>query len=152
MTMSVMFQCLSLVLLGLQSWSSGSAGGISAQSLILEALSLGCRLSNTTWLDGYLPVDKSGDFLFQAVDVCSFAIVMFLLHRVLVVHKDTYQSAEDSLPIAPIVLGSVVLGMMLHADMNDRPLFDALWMAGLFMSVAQVLPQLWLITRNSGCA
>jgi len=150
MTFSVMFQCLAVVLLGLQSLSSKSASGISAQALVLEALSLGARLSSTVWLDGYLPVDKTGDFLFQAVDVCSLVIVIWLLHRVLVVQNDTYQASDDSLPVAPIVLGSLVLAMVFHGNMNGKPLFDTLWMAGLFMGVAQVLPQLWLIARQ-GC-
>jgi len=148
MTMSVMFQCLAVVLLGLQSLSSNSASGISARALVLEALSLGLRLSSTLWLDGYLPTDKSGDFLFQAVDVCSLVIVLWLLHRVLVVQSHTYQASEDSFPIAPIVLGSLVLAMIFHGDMDARPLFDTLWMAGLFVGVAQVLPQLWLIARQ----
>ena len=104
LTFSVMFQCLAVVLLGLQSLSTNSAGGISAQALLLEAMSLGLRLSSTVWLNGYLPVDKSGDFIFQAVDVCSLVIVIWLLHRVLVVQSGTYQASEDSLPIAPIVL------------------------------------------------
>jgi multisubunit Na+/H+ antiporter MnhC subunit len=150
MTFSVMFQCLAVVLLGMQSLSSNSASGISAQALVLEAFSLGLRLSSTVWLDGYLPVDKTGDFLFQAVDVCSLVIVIWLLHRVLVVQSDTYQASDDSLPVAPIVLGSLVLAMVLHGDMNGKPFFDTLWMAGLFMGVAQVLPQLWLIARQ-GC-
>jgi hypothetical protein len=148
MTFSVMFQCLAVVLLGLQSLSTNSASGISAQALVLEALSLGFRLSSTVWLNGYLPVDKTGDFLFQAVDVCSLVIVIWLLHRVLVVQSGTYQASEDSMPIAPIVLVSMVLAMFLHGDMNGKPLFDALWMASLFMGVAQVLPQLWLIARQ----
>merc|ERR1719253_2501203 len=150
MTFSVMFQCLAVMLLGLQSLSSNSASGISAQALMLEALSLCARLSSTVWLDGYLPVDKTGDFLFQAVDVCSLVIVILLLHRVLVVQNDTYQASDDSLPVAPIVLGSLVLAMVFHGNMNGKPLFDTLWMAGLFMGVAQVLPQLWLIARQ-GC-
>merc|ERR1711964_297491 len=54
------------------------------------------------------------------------------------------------LAVVPIVLGSVVLAMILHGDMNARPLFDTLWMASLFVGVAQVVPQLWLITRK-GC-
>eukprot|EP00419_Tripos_fusus_P053703 CAMPEP_0172798248 /NCGR_PEP_ID=MMETSP1075-20121228/1017_1 /TAXON_ID=2916 /ORGANISM="Ceratium fusus, Strain PA161109" /LENGTH=120 /DNA_ID=CAMNT_0013635669 /DNA_START=46 /DNA_END=408 /DNA_ORIENTATION=+ len=32
--------------------------------------------------------------------------------------------------------------------MNARPVFDALWMAGLFVSVVAVLPQLWLIAQS----
>jgi len=60
LTVSVMIQCLSLVLLGLQLSSAGSAAGISAQTLLLDALALCCRLSSTLWLNGYLPVDATG--------------------------------------------------------------------------------------------
>merc|ERR1719183_637468 len=148
--MSVMFQCLAVALLGFQSISTGSAAGISVRSLKLEALALVLRLSSTTWLNGYLPVDASGDFLFQAVDVCSLVIVIWLLHRVLFVQSGTYQASDDSLPVAPIVLGSLALAMVFHGDMNGKPFFDTLGMASLFMGVAQVLPQLWLIARR-GC-
>jgi len=150
MTFSVMFQCLAVVFLAMQSLSTNSASGISAQALVLEALSLCFRLSSTLWLNGYLPADKSGDFLFQAVDVCSLVIVIWLLHRVLVVQSSTYQASDDSLSIAPIILVSMVLAMLFHGDMNGKPLFDALWMASLFIGVAQVLPQLWLIAQK-GC-
>jgi len=50
----------------------------------------------------------------------------------------------------PMVIGSLVLGGLLHGNMNNRPIFDALWMAGLFVSTVAVLPQLWLITRTGG--
>merc|ERR1719432_703208 len=49
-----------------------------------------------------------------------------------------------------MVLVAAVLAAILHADMNNRPLFDALWMAGLFIGVIAVLPQLWLIGKTGG--
>jgi len=150
MTMAVIFQCLAMALLCLQTLSSGSAAGISARALGLEALSLGCRLSSTLWLNGYLPVDASGDWIFQAVDVTTLALVLVLLRQVLVVERRTYASEHDTLPIAPMTLGCLVGAVVLHADMNSRPLFDALWMAGLFIGVVAVLPQLWLISRHGG--
>lgn len=150
LTVSVMFQCLALMLLALQSWTTNSAAGISAQSLIVEGLAIACRLSSTTRLEGYLPSDKTGDFFFQVVDLCSLAIVFWLVHRVLVVQKGTYQAEEDTLPAAPIVLVSLVLGIVLHADMDDNPVFDSLWMGGLFMGTFAVVPQLWLIARTKG--
>lgn len=150
LTLSVMFQCLAVVLLCLQSLSSGSAAGISARALGLEAMSLVCRLSSTLWLNGYLPVDASGDHLFQAIDVCTLTLVLWLLRRVLVVQGRTYEATDDSFPITPMALGSLVLATLLHADMNSRPLFDALWMAGLFMGILAVLPQLWLVSRADG--
>jgi len=42
------------------------------------------------------------------------------------------------------------LAALLHADEDRRVIFDTLWMAGLFVSVVAVLPQLWLITKSGG--
>lgn len=150
LTLSVMFQCLAIGLLVLQVLSSGSAQGISAKALMLEAMSLSFRLSSTTWLNGYLPVDASGDMVFQLVDVVSLLLVLFLLHRVQLVGHRTYQADEDSLPVLPMAMVALILAAFLHADMNSRPIFDTLWMAGLFVGVIAVLPQLWLITRTGG--
>jgi len=150
LTMSVMVQCLSLVLLALQMISTGSASGISARTLTLDALAICFRLSSTLWLNGYLPVDASGDHVFQAIDVCSLCVLGWLLHQVLVVKRHTYQAEEDSLKILPMVTGAFVLACMLHGDMNVRKLFDIFWMTGLFVSTVAVLPQLWLITRTGG--
>merc|ERR1719407_467011 len=47
-------------------------------------------------------------------------------------------------------MGSLVLAGLLHCNMNGRPIFDILWMTGLFVSSVAVLPQLWLVTRTGG--
>lgn len=148
LTLSVMVQCLAVVLLSLQVLSTGSAAGISARALILDALALCCRLSSTVWLNGYLPVDASGDYIFQIIDVISLVIVGWLVHQVLVVKRHTYQAEEDSLPILPMTVGAFVLAALLHGNMNSRPIFDTMWMASLFISTIAVLPQLWLITHT----
>jgi len=150
LTLSVMLQCFAVVLLALQVVSTGSAAGVSARSLLLNAVSLGCRLSSTLWLNGYLPVDASGDWVFQAVDICSLALVIWLLHHVVVDKKHSYQAEEDNLPILPMLLGSFFFAFVLHANMNSRPVFDSLWMASLFLGTVSVLPQLWLITHTGG--
>jgi len=150
LTMAVMLQCLGFALLTVQTLMKGTAEGISARALGLDALALCCRLSSTTWLHGYLPVDASGDWVYQAVDFVSLAMVMWLMHRVLVDNRATYQEADDNCAILPMIIAGFVLAAILHADMNARPIFDTLWMAGLFISVVAVLPQLWLIHKNSG--
>jgi len=148
MTMSVMIQCLGFALLAMQSLFSGSAAGISARALGLDAFALCCRLSSTLWLQGYLPVDASGDWVFQAVELCTLTLVVWLLYNVLVQQKGTYQSEADSCPAIPLMLLSLILAALFHADMNARPVFDTLWMTGLFADVIAVLPQLWLISRT----
>jgi len=152
MTMSAIVQCLGATLLCIQVLSGRSATGISASSLKLDALAIGFRLSSTTWLNGYLPVDKSGDHVYQIMDVFSLAMVLFTLYRVLVVHRSSYQESEDSFRIAPIVLVSLALAALLHADMDASPIFDTFWMAGLFCGVTAVLPHFWLIVQTGGQA
>jgi len=150
LTLSVMCQSLAIALLCLQVVSSTGAKGISARALTLEAGALACRLSSTLWLNGYLPVDASGDMVFQGVDIFSLMMVLWLLHRVLVVERRTYEQEFDNFPIVPVAIGSLVCAALLHADMNGRPIFDTLWMTGLLAGVVAVLPQLWLINRTGG--
>merc|ERR1719373_1444633 len=150
LTMAAMLQTFAFGLLGMQVTFARSACGISVRALVLDALALICRLSSTLVRDGYLPVDASGDWMYQAVDICSVALVLWLLHQVMVVHKNTYQEAEDSFPAFHVALGAVVLAFIFHPDMDDFPLFDSLWMAGLNISAIAVLPQLWLTTRAGG--
>jgi len=150
LTMSVMVQTFAFGLLGAQMAYARHARGISAQALILNALALICRLSSTVWLDGYLPVDASGDWMYQAVDMCSLALVLWVLSQVLVVHKDTYQKAEDTFPTIQAAIGAVSLAVIFHPDMDDFPLFDILWMSGLNIGAIAVLPQLWLSARAGG--
>jgi len=152
MTMSAIVQCLGATLLCIQVLSGRSATGISASSLKLDALAIGFRLSSTTWLNGYLPVDKSGDHVYQITDALSLAMVLFMLYRVVVVHRSSYQASEDSFRIAPIVLVSLALAALLHADMDASPLFDTFWMTGLFCGVTAVLPHFWLIVQTGGQA
>ncbi|CAJ1440269.1 unnamed protein product [Effrenium voratum] len=150
LTLAVIFQCLGFALLCVQVLLTGSAAGISARALALDAWALCFRLSSTLWLHGYLPVDASGDFVFQAVDVISLVLVFWLLHSLLFEKKHTYQEEQDTFPTTPVVLGCLLLAGLFHADMNARPVFDTLWMAGLFISALAVLPQLWFISKTGG--
>jgi uncharacterized protein with PQ loop repeat len=150
LTMAEMLQCFAFIILAIQLMTSRSAAGISVRSLGFEAASLVCRLSSTTWLNGYLPVDASGDHFYQAVDVCSLVVVLWLLHEVLTNKSHSYQHTDDTFPVWPFIATCFFLAAMLHADMNDRPLFDTLWMASLFLGVVAVLPQLWLMTQTGG--
>jgi hypothetical protein len=150
LTMAVIFQCLAMALLGMHILAKGNVSGVSARALTLEAISFACRLSSTTWLNGYLPVDASGDMIYQAVDVCSLLVVLWLLYHILVEQRNSYDKESDTLPTLPMVVGAFILAAILHADMNSRPFFDTLWMMGLFVGVVAVLPQLWLTSKSGG--
>ena len=153
LTLSVMCQCLAFCLLGVHALSTGSMQGISAKSLQLQGVAVACRLSSTLWLNGYVPTDHSGDFMYQSFDILSFAMVLWL---VLKARRGTHESGNDTLPVTPFAVGSLVLAGLLHADLDGwrgivlgLRIFDVLWMCGVFIGALTMLPQLWLTTRSS---
>merc|ERR1719238_1002332 len=61
LTIAVLAQCLSFVLIGMQIQNKQNVSGISGKTMVLQAMALCFRLSSTLFLDGYLPLDKTGD-------------------------------------------------------------------------------------------
>jgi len=149
-TCSALVQCCATALLVSQTLSSGSTAGISANALILDALALIFRLAGTVWLDGYLPVDWTGDWLYQAIDMCSLVMVLWLLHDMFVLRPYARKTEVDVFPTGKAIIVCLVLGTLLHANMDDHPFYDMLWMAGLMMSVVAVMPQYNLILKTGG--
>jgi len=147
LTLSAIFQCLAFSLLAFQALT-GSVDGISVKSLQLDAMALACRLSSTTWLEGYLPSDQTGDYLYQTFDAFSLGMLLWLLYRVMNLQDKNADTGKDGLPAAPFALGSLVLATIFHGDLDDRPFFDTMWMCGLFVSAVAVLPQLWVMTHS----
>lgn len=150
LTLSAVAHCFGLVFLCVQLHTTRSAAGISARALLLDGIAVSLRLSSTLLYHGYLPNDKSGDYAYQCIDLCALALVVHLLRQVLVTRRSTYQDRDDDMCVAPMVVVALFLGALLHGDMDDNPLFDSLWLAGLFVSVMAVLPQYWMIAKTCG--
>merc|ERR1719316_289173 len=64
------------------------------------------------------------------------------------VKSQSHDADEDALSAAPFAAVAFVLACLLHGDLDDRPLFDTLWMCGLFISAVAVMPQLWIMTHG----
>jgi len=150
LTVSVIVQLLAMVFLALQVMTQKSAIGISTRMLTLYAAGIAFKLSSTMWLNGYLPVDATGDFVFQATDVCSLLIVLWILYTAKTETRARSAEDKDDLSVVPVVIVSLFVAALMHGDMNARPLFDTLWMTGLLVDNLAVAPQLWLITRSGG--
>merc|ERR1719271_1778394 len=94
-TLGVAIQCFAYTCLRLKISQQKSVAGISAQTLILQALSFALRLCSTTWLNGYIPVDGTGDWLYQALDVSALLIVLNILFCIHKSHRGTHNVDLD---------------------------------------------------------
>lgn len=155
-TLSSIAHCLGLALLSIQVVSTRSTTGISARALFLDGLAVSLRLSSTLFWQGYLPNDPSGDYVYQAADLCALTFILMLLSSVAMSRRNAPylsvgpETSDDDMCIWPMILVSVVLAAILHGDMDDDHFADTAWMTGLFVSVVAVLPQYWMIAKSSG--
>merc|ERR1719446_1394462 len=145
-----MVQALAFNFLQMQISHSRSVAGISGKTLTMHVTKLCCRLGSSLWLDGYLPTDKSGDWIYQLGDVLSLFMVLQILYAVYGAHKVSYQSEADTLDIRNLIMGAVVLAVLIHPDMNSSVPMDIVWTTHLYVDAIAMVPQLWMISRMGG--
>lgn len=127
-----------------------SAIGLSSKTLQMYVLAICFRLSSTMVKNGYLPVDRSGDWVYQASDVASLLLVFQLLFFIHKRYRNSYQDDLDTMPIYKFIPACVLLGCVLHGNLNKSPFFDKMWTIGMWFDAIAMLPQLWMLTAKGG--
>jgi len=150
LTVSSGLQCLGFLLLTLKVRAQKTVAGISSRCLEMYVLVFLVRLCSTTIKNGYIPVDKSGDHMYQLGDALSLVLAIQLLYCCHKTHRATYQEDKDTMAIMPLIPPCVLLAMFLHANLNRSPLFDTIWTTSLNLDTVAMLPQLWMLTKIGG--
>ena len=111
-------QTLAFFLLMHKMKSHKNAAGISSKTLQMYVLMLIFRLNSTLVKNGYLPVDSTGDWAYQAADICSLLVVCWLLFASK--HPSYKQSVKEEkiFPSVLCVAGCVALGWFVHPNHN----------------------------------
>merc|ERR1719164_303401 len=149
LTLGAGFQCLGFVLLAMKVQNQQSTNGLSGKMLAAYATTLCFRLSSTLHLNGYLPVDQTGDWAYQAIEICSLALVAYLMRCTFVTHRSTYQEQHDSFPISMqnLVMGCFILAVVIHPNLERWTFFDIMWTTGCYLETLSMLPQLWMLSK-----
>jgi hypothetical protein len=143
-------QCFGLTLLSMKVYSTKSLGGLSSKMLVMFVIHFMFRLTSTSMKNGYIPVDKSGDYVYQVLDLTSMLLCLRLLFCLHKTHRHTYQEEYDTLPLAPLVAACVVLGVAVHGSFNQSFLFDSVWQISANLEAFVLLPQLWMLAKMGG--
>merc|ERR1719271_1370944 len=149
LTLSAGLQCLGFILVAMKVQKQRVTSGVSGKMLMMYAATLCFRLSSTLWLNGYLPVDKTGDWAYQAIEICSLGLVAYLMRCVFVTHRTTGQEQHDSLPVKlqSLVMGCFILAVVIHPNLDRFTLFDILWTTGCYLETLSMVPQLWMLSK-----
>jgi len=143
-------QLLGFLSLCLKVHGTKSVAGLSSQSLVLFAISLSFRLLSTTVHDGYLPVDSSGDLMYQLVDAGTLSCVAYLLYATHKTYGHVYQEEYDTFPLIPILAPCAIGACFFHGELNHDELFDIIWAFSLNVETFWLLPQLCMLVKVGG--
>jgi hypothetical protein len=149
-TLAGLVQTLAFFLLLNKMRTQKSCAGVSSKTLQVYVLVFTFRLSSTMVKNGYLPVDRSGDWVYQATDIASLLLVFQLMFFVHKRYGLTYQAELDSMPIWKIVPAFMLLGCCCHGELNHSAFFDKTWTIGMWMDTIAMLPQLWMLVAKGG--
>jgi len=150
LTCASMVQLCGFVLLTIKVRATKSVSGLSSKTLEMYLIFFLCRLGNTLNKKGYVPSDKTGKGVYQALDVMSFFVVLQLLYCIHKTHKATYQKEEDSMMILPLLPPCAVLAFFVRMTLSRSDFYDGLWAASAYIDTVAMLPQLWMLTKIGG--
>jgi len=127
-----------------------SVAGLSSKTLTMWVVHYCLRLTSTTLRNGYVPVDKSGDGMYQLVDFLSLCTVLHLLYRVHKTFAHTYQEEYDTLPLKPLLAGCAVLAIFIRGQLIKVAYFDIIWTVSAYAEIFAMVPQLWMMAQQGG--
>lgn len=143
-------QCLGFCILTVKVHGSKSVKGISSKMLEMFLLFLCVRLTSTCLKNGYIPQDRTGNYVYQFCDICSLLLVLQLLFCVHRTYAHTYEDEKDTFSLRSLVLPCFVLAYFVHGRHNNSFFFDTCWAFSTNLEAICMVPQLWMMTRQGG--
>merc|ERR1719160_2207628 len=61
-----------------------------------------------------------------------------------------YDNDKDTMPIYPMVLPCILLGIFIHGNFNRNAMYDAIWQISTNIETLAMLPQLMLLSKTGG--
>lgn len=149
-TLSAGCMLLAFLLLAVKVNAQGSAAGVSSRTLEMYLLTLAIRLMSTTLKKGYLPIDSTGNFIYQSFDVATVVVLFRLVYAMQRGYRSTYQEEKDLNAIFGVVPLCALVAMVFHANLNRSFFFDTIWMTAHLLEAFALLPQLYMISQGEG--
>jgi len=159
LTLAAATRCLGFLLLVGHMVRHGSAAGVSLKTLQLYALTFACRLFSILRDQGYLPIDKSGDWLYHAVEMCSLVFVAAAMGAMvagpLAPSVDADLDAFGTtfgLGAGWCVIPCLALAVLFHPTLNKDVFSDVSWATSMYFEAVAMVPQIFLFHRQIGAA
>lgn len=158
MTYGAMSRMFGFGILNVKTFTSRRATGVSIKTLQLYCLVFSFRLLSILRHEGYLPYDKSGDWLYHLIEGSSLLFTATALWGCMQPFKNTYQGDLDKFGEmnVPPGFGAVYLGVpvlilaiLVHPNLNSDFLSDVAWTYAMYLESVALVPQLFMFQKQT---
>ncbi|CAK4081390.1 unnamed protein product [Aphanomyces euteiches] len=159
MTFGAFVRAFGFGILIFKSLTQKSVAGLSLKTLQLYAFVFFFRLCSITRYQGYLPYDRSGDWLYTFIEFLALALTAAVIFLVTVQFRGSYDFKYDTFGhlhvpseygIAYILVPCILLGMLIHPNLNLNWFADVSWTIALYIEAIAILPQLFMFQKRGG--
>lgn len=158
MTYGAMARMFGFGILNLKIFKSQRATGVSIKTLQLYMLVFFFRLTSIIRHEGYLPYDKSGDWLYHVIELMSLIFTSAALYACMKLYRNTYQADLDrfgELNVPPgygavyLAVPILLIALLVHPNLNNDWISDVSWTFAMYLESASLIPQLFMFQKQS---
>lgn len=127
---------------------SGTCSGVSLKMMQCYLLLLAARLCSILPFEGYLPYDRTGDWLYQLTEVISLVLCGVIVYLCSRRYKSTYNPDSDSFKHLFLIIPALLLAAIFHPTLNAFVPADIAWTFALYLEAFACLPQLYYFQKE----
>jgi len=156
MTYGAMARMFGFGILNVKTFKSQRATGVSIKTLQLYCLVFFFRLTSIIRHEGYLPYDKSGDWLYHFIESMSLIFTASALWGCMKPFNHTYQKDLDrfgEFNVPPgcgavyLAIPVLLLAVFVHPNLNADFLSDVAWTYAMYLESVALIPQLFMFQK-----
>jgi len=150
MTYGAMSRMFGFGILNVKIFSSKQATGVSVKTLQLYCLVFFFRLTSIIRHEGYLPYDKSGDWLYHWIEVIALLLTGCALWACTEGQFGNKHQGEG-VGAAYLAVPVLILAVFAHPNLNKDFLSDVGWTYAMYLESVALVPQLFVFRdKKSG--
>jgi hypothetical protein len=150
LSLSSMLSCLSFVMVIYNIRVEQSVRGVSLRMVECYLVVTLFRLTSILTFDGYLPYDRSGDFIYRLTECITAALTASVVYLCRVDFRASYELENDTGVNHIIMIGACfVFAVFFHPSLNQFTPTDIAWAFALYLEAVAAMPQLFLFRKTN---
>lgn len=148
-TFGAMARTFGFLVLNLKIFAGRHAAGVSVKTLQLYCLVSASRVASIVQHEGYLPVDKSGDWLYHWIEYAALVLAGTALYGCTGPFRATYRGDADKIRAAYLAAPTLVLALLVHPNLTRDFVSDVAWTYSMYLEALALVPQLYLFQMGT---